>query len=143
MIRKAFSLITIAGLCLVLNVAFAQDTPDATIELTAGSVAAGIGFSWGDGVMTYQGQEYPFSVSGLSVGKVGITNATASGKVFHLSKIEDFNGNYTAAGAGVTVAGGGTAVTMKNQNGVVIDLVSTTQGIDFTFGAGGAKLELK
>jgi hypothetical protein len=32
---------------------------------------------------------------------------------------------------------------MKNQNGVVINLVSTTQGVDFTFGAGGAKLELK
>lgn len=144
MVRKIVSLIAIAGVCLAYAFAFAEEKiPDATVKLTSGSVAVGIGYSWGDGVLTYQGKEYPISVSGLSLGKVGITSATASGDVYHLTKLEDFNGNYTAAGAGVTLAGGGTAVAMKNQNGVVIKLTATTQGVDFTFGAGGAKLQLK
>ena len=143
MVRKIVSPIVVAALCLAYVFAFAEEKPDATIKLTAGSVAAGIGFSWGDGVLTYQGQEYPISVSGLSVGKVGITNATASGDVFHLTKLEDFNGNYTSAGAGVTIAGGASAVAMKNQNGVVINLVSTTKGVDFSFGAAGVTLQLK
>jgi hypothetical protein len=43
----------------------------------------------------------------------------------------------------MTIAGGGSAVAMKNQNGVVINLVATMRGIDFTFGAGGVTLQLK
>jgi hypothetical protein len=63
-------------------------------------------------------------VKGLSVGDVGITSADASGSVYHLAKLSDFDGNYTAAGAGATVAGGASADIMKNQNGVEIRLVS-------------------
>jgi hypothetical protein len=143
MVHKIVSLSAIAGVCLAYASAFAEEKPDATVKLTAGSVAAGIGFSRGEGVLTYQGKEYPFSAFGLSVGKVGITNATASGDIYHLTKLEDFNGNNTTAGIGATVAGGGTAVAMQNQNGVVIQLVATTRGLDFTFEIGGAKLQLK
>ena len=48
--------------------------------------------------------------------------------MYNLKKLEDFNGNYTAACAEGTLAGGAGALTMKDQNGVVIDLVSTTSG---------------
>jgi hypothetical protein len=68
MVRKLVSLIAIAGVCLAYAFAFAEEKPDATVKLTAGSVAAGIGFSWGDGVLTYQEKEYPFSVSGRCSG---------------------------------------------------------------------------
>jgi hypothetical protein len=68
---------------------------------------------------------------------------TASGKVYNLKKLEDFNGNYTAAGAGATLAGGASALTMKNQNGVKINLVATTQGVKLTLGAGGVKMQIK
>jgi hypothetical protein len=118
-------------------------TPDGTIEFTGGSVAVGIGFSWGSGTLTYKGKEYPIEVDGLSAGAVGATSITASGKVFHLSKLEDFDGNYTAVGAGATVGGGGGASTMRNQNGVVIDAVSTTQGVKVAIAAGGVKIKIK
>jgi len=42
--------------------------PDATVEFSGGSIAAGIGFSWGSGTLTYKGTKYPITVSGLSVG---------------------------------------------------------------------------
>jgi hypothetical protein len=32
---------------------------------------------------------------------------------------------------------------MRNQNGVVIDAVSTTQGLSLSLGTGGANLKLK
>jgi hypothetical protein len=121
----------------------AADTPDATIRLTSGSVAAGIGWSWGKGTLTYKGKEYSISVKGLSLGKVGITKATASGEVFHLKTLKDFDGNYTAAGAGITLAGGRSAVTMSNQNGVRVRLISTTRGADITLGVGGVELKIK
>jgi len=53
-----------------------------------------------------------------------------------LKKLADFNGNYTAAGAGATVGGGAGATIMKNQNGVVIELTSTTQGASLKLAIG-------
>jgi hypothetical protein len=120
-----------------------EHAPDATLQLSGGSVAAGVGFSWGSGTLTYKGKDYPVSVSGLSVGSVGITSATASGKVYNLKELKDFDGNYTAVGAGLTAAAGGGMATMKNQNGVTINLVSTTQGVKITLGAAGVSMKIK
>jgi|SRR5689334_10539943 len=120
-----------------------EDTPDGTVKISSGSVAAGVGFSWGSGVLTYQGKDYPFDVSGLSVADVGISKAEASGTVSHLKKLEDFNGNYTGVSAGATVAGGGGGIAIRNQNGVVLNLVGTTQGLKFKLGVDGVKITLK
>src|SRR5947199_6598248 len=111
--------------------------PDATLRLSGGSFAAGIGFSWGNGTLTYQGKDYPVSVNGLSLGKVGIIGTTASGEVYNLKKIGDFDGHYNAAGVGLTVAGGGSAAAMKNQNGVRVVVNSTNRGVDVTIGGSG------
>ena len=119
-----------------------EGKPDATLRLSGKSVAAGIGFSWGKGTLTYKGNDYPISVKGLSLGKVGITKATASGEVYHLKTLKDFDGNYTAAGAGMTLAGGGSAVAMKNQNGVRVRVISTNRGADITLGGGGVELKI-
>jgi hypothetical protein len=126
-----------------LSAAQAEDTPDATIKLKGGSVALGIGYSWAAGELTYKDKTYEVEVKGLSVGDVGVTSADASGSVYHLAKLSDFDGNYTAAGAGATVAGGASASIMKNQNGVEIRLVSTTQGLKFTFAAAGVSMKIK
>jgi hypothetical protein len=130
-------------LCLS-SLAVAQDkTPDATLTMSEGQVAFGIGFNWGKGVLTFQGKEYPFKVKGLSVVDIGITKATSSGKVYNLKKLEDFNGNYTAASAEATIAGGAGALTMKNQNGVVIDLRSTTAGANLKLSVEGVSFTLE
>jgi hypothetical protein len=116
--------------------------PDATLKMSEGQVAVGIGWSWGKGVLTYKGEKYKFKVQGLSVVDVGISKATSSGKVYKLKELSDFNGIYTAVAAEGTVAGGAGVTTMKNQNGVVIDLVSTTQGVSFKLSAEGVKFTL-
>jgi hypothetical protein len=122
----------VAIVALVAGTAFAQDKPDATLVFSGGSVAAGIGYSWGSGTLTYQGKQYPFSVEGLSVGgTVGGASVTASGNVYNLKTLDDFNGNFTAATAGVTVGGGAAGTAMQNQKSVVIKLVSTTKGVTF------------
>ena len=144
---KRFALlfaVTLTAFLLLSGFAAAQDKkPDATISMSEGQVAVGIGFSWGKGVLAYQGKEYPFKVSGLSVVDVGITKATSSGKVYNLKKLEDFNGNYTAASAEGTVAGGAGVLKMKNQNGVEIELASTTQGVNLKLSVEGVKIQLE
>ncbi len=119
-----------------------EKQPDATLKMSEGSVGVGIGWTWGKGVLTFQGKDYPFKVEGLSVGDVGVKRADATGKVYNLKKVEDFTGNYTAGAAGATVGGGAAVAAMKNQNGVEVNLVSTTQGVAFKLAAEGMKLTL-
>jgi hypothetical protein len=85
----------------------AQDKkPVATLALSEGRVAVGVGYSWGSGTLTFKGKKYPVQVEGLSVGEVGVSKATAQGEVFDLKKVEDFSGTYTAGEAGATMGGG-------------------------------------
>ncbi|HSB79688.1 MAG TPA: hypothetical protein VLH58_02530 [Candidatus Methylomirabilis sp.] len=133
----------LVGVILVAGTALAQEKPVATLTFSGGSVSVGIGYSWGSGTLTYQGKDYAFSVEGLSVGVVGGSSVTASGDVYNLKKLEDFGGTYKAAGAQATLYAGKGATALENQAKVVIKLVSTTQGAEFKFAAGGVKLTLK
>jgi hypothetical protein len=141
--RITIAWLAIATFGFVLSVASADDKPDATLKLSGGSVAAGIGYTWGGGTLTYKGKTYEVELSGLSIADVGATKIEAKGSVFHLNKLQDFDGNYTAATAGITIAGGGSATAMQNQNGVVIQIVSTTQGLKFALAASGVSLKVK
>jgi len=116
---------------------------DATLDITHKSVAIGIGSSWGSGTLHYKGKDYPISVSGLSLGKVGLSKAAARGNVSNLKRLEDFDGNYTSAGAGMTLAGGRSAVALKNQHGVKVALYSTTKGFDVSVGGAGVEMKVK
>ncbi len=117
--------------------------PDATLTMSEGQVAVGIGWSWGKGTLNFKGKKYEFKVEGLSVVDVGITKATSKGKVYNLKNLADFDGIYTAMAAEGTVAGGAGVTRMKNQNGVVIDLVSTTQGVNLKLAPEGVKFTIK
>ena len=147
-ITRRVGLLSVA-LCMTVTAGFArgksgEEPPDAILQLSGGSFAAGIGFSWGKGKLTYKNKEYPVSVNGMSIGKVGIINSTARGEVYHLQKLTDFDGNYTSVGVGLTLVGGVSVVTtMQNHNGVRIDLHSTTRGVSITIGAAGVDMRIK
>jgi hypothetical protein len=117
--------------------------PDATLKLQGGSVAAGIGFVWGHGTVNYHGDDHKFAIHGVSVVDVGGAKISASGLVMHMEKLSDFAGTYVAWGAGVTVAAGGSAVYMKNEHGVVIKMLSKTEGLRFNLSGSGVKVTLQ
>jgi hypothetical protein len=119
------------------------DDANATLDLTGGAVAAGVGFVWGHGDLTFQGKKHPFKLSGLSIVDVGAAHLSSSGVVYHLKDLNDFNGTYTATSAGITVAGGGSAAILRNEHGVVIKLLSTTEGLRFNLSADGISIKLK
>ena len=123
--------------------AIAQDVPDATIELWGGSVAVGIGYTWGSANLIYQGKEYPLKVSGLSIVQVGAAKYTASGSVYHLTQPSDINGIYTSISVGAAVAGGASATAMKNSRGVVIQLAATQVGLNFSLAPRGVEIKLQ
>lgn len=103
--RSMIALVVVGGLVAALAGLAVAQSETATLKLTDGSVAAGLGFSWGKGTLTYAGKTYPVKIEGLSVGEVGLSRATAVGTVSNLKNVSDFSGNYVAAGAGATAAG--------------------------------------
>lgn len=117
--------------------------PDATLKLSEGSVAAGIGWSWGKGELTYQGKTHRFKVSGLSIGEVGVTKAEATGEVFNLKNLDDFNDVYAAASAEATGGKGAGITAVVNPKGVRIVLKSETKGGNLKVAAEGIKFTLE
>ncbi|HME24607.1 MAG TPA: hypothetical protein VKI44_25290 [Acetobacteraceae bacterium] len=116
----------------------AQSTaPDATLTLSGGSLAAGAGYTWGNGVLQYDDKSYTFTVNGLSVADIGASHIEGVGDVYNLRNSADFAGNYVAAGAGATVAGGGSVAALENEHGVIIHFRSTTQGLRLNAAANG------
>jgi hypothetical protein len=123
--------------------ASAQDAASGTLSFSGGSVAAGIGYTWGHGVLTYKNQEYPFTVEGLSVVDVGVANIEGAGEVYNLKSLAAFSGNYVSAGVGATLAGGGSVAALENQNGVIIHFHSTTKGLKLNLSPSGVSIQLK
>ena len=149
--HRLVTTIATLGVCALTSCASQPPPPSAmaspggtegSVTFTGGAVAVGIGFQWGSGTLTYQGQQYPFRVSGLSVVDVGVTRVSASGTVRNLRSVADFSGNYVSISAGAALAGGGAVTTLRNQNGVVIDGVSTAQGVRLTLAPGGVNITL-
>lgn len=118
-------------------------TVAATLRLKSKSIALGAGVSWGDGILTFQGKDYPFSVSELSLLDLGASSVSGTGKVYNLNNLSDFSGNYVATQATFAVAGGSGELTMTNAKGVVIALTSQESGTQLTAGPSGISLKLK
>jgi hypothetical protein len=116
--------------------------PSATIRFETRSVALGIGLSWGKGVLVFDGQEHTFSVSGLTVVDVGVSKVIASGSVYGLRELSQFDGTYYGFDIGVAVGGGTAGLAMRNQNGVYIKLSASQQGVKLSVASKGTTLKL-
>jgi hypothetical protein len=123
----------------------ADDAPalSGTIELEEGTVGVGIGFSWGKGTLTYQGKTYPITASGFDVGDVGVARVRATGKVYNMTDLASFDGQYKGFVGGATLVAGGEAVSMVNGNAVHIELVSTTEGVKLILAGDTVTLKIK
>jgi hypothetical protein len=115
-------------------------TLDATVKLSGGVLAAGIGYKWGHGTLNYQGQDFKFRIQGLSVGDVGAANLAAQGAVFNLKSLEDFSGEYFALSTGVAIVRGESAAILKNKRGVMMELELKEIGVRFNIAATGLKI---
>src|SRR5712691_12153654 len=111
--KRAWIGILVAALLCVAGSTGAQDNTSGTVTIESKSVALGVGVSWGDGTLQYDGKAYKFSLKGLSVLDIGVSKVSARGKVFNLKKAEDFAGTYAAAQAGAAVGGGMSAMTLR------------------------------
>ena len=115
-----------------------------TISLSAQGAAAGVGYTWGDGVLTFHGRKYHFTVNGVSIADVGYSKVTGTGRVYHLKDVKDFSGTYAAA-TGQATAGSSSigGQILQNANGVQIRVDQVSRGARLEGSVDGIKLTLK
>ncbi len=90
----------------------------------------------GGGTLQYNGRSWPFTIGGLGIGGFGISQITATGEVYNLKDVAQFQGAYVQARAGFaigTVSAG--ELWLQNPNGVVLHLKAERVGLALSLGA--------
>jgi hypothetical protein len=124
---------------------WAEETkPSGTIYVKSKTVAIGVGVSWGDGKLNYDGKEYAFKISGVSLVDLGFSSVEITGEVYNLKSLSDFPGTYAAATAGAKFGdAGGSVSTLKNDKEVVMKIKAKGEGIQLTLAPTGVTIKMK
>ena len=92
----------------------------------------------GGGKLMYNGETYEFQIGGLGLGGVGIADIKATGKVYNLSKLEDFYGTYFESSMAAAAADKGAGeLWLKNSDGVELALEADAAGALLTLDTNG------
>jgi len=103
-----------------------------------------VGAGGGSGVLTYRGRDYPFRVSGLSLGvTAGASVSRLEGWASGIRQVSDFAGTYSSVGGGGAFAGGVGGVHLVNKKGVRIALQGIRAGMEFAANLSSIEISLK
>jgi hypothetical protein len=103
-----------------------------------------VGAGGGSGVLTYRGRDYPFRVSGLSLGvAAGASVSRLEGRASGIRQVDDFAGTYSSVGAGGALLGGVGGVQLRNEKGVVLALRGPRAGMEFAANVSEISISLK
>ena len=122
----------IALLVLIVPVtpSLAQAAGHVRLKITKASLFVGGGV--GSGILTYGGRDYPFRISGLSLGvAAGASVSRLEGLATGIRHVADFAGTYDSVGGGGAFVGGFGGVQLRNEKGVRIALQGPRAGIEF------------
>jgi len=118
------------------------ETGAVSVVFTKGGFIVGVG--GGEGVLTFRGRHYPFTVSGASIGfTVGASTTKLVGRALNLRSPGDIAGNYSAAGAGGALAAGAGGVQLQNANGVILQLSGPKVGVELSAALAGVSIAMK
>ena len=144
-IRKVLSvlILSLGILSFGASAADAPKAPSGTVSISETQFALIVGGSTGGGVLTYQGKKYPFKIGGMSLGaNVGVSKLSASGEVYDLTDISKFPGTFTKLESSITLGGGMGGTVRRNENGVIMRLTSTSEGLQLNLSASGVTVKL-
>jgi hypothetical protein len=118
------------------------DTGTVSVVFTKGGFIVDVG--GGQGVLTFHGKKYPFTVSGASFGfSIGASTSKFVGRALNLRRPGDLAGSYVAAGAGGAVAAGAGGVQLQNANGVILQLSGARVGAEVSAAVGGVTITMQ
>lgn len=118
------------------------ETGAVRVVFTKGGFIVGVG--GGEGVLTFRGRHYPFSVSGMSVGfTIGASTTKMVGRALNIRSPGDIAGTYSAIGAGGALAAGAGGVQLQNEKGVILQLHGPKVGVELSAAVGGVTVALR
>ena len=117
------------------------DNGKVRIRITKAGFIVGVG--GGEGVLNFKGRNYPFRVSGISGGTIGIAHMDLIGTAHNLKRPSDIAGSYTAGSASIAVVGGAKVARVQNANGVVLELHGAQVGLEVSLNLGGATITMQ
>jgi hypothetical protein len=125
--------------------AFGQNAkPSGTVTIHQVQVAFIGSGTGGGGTLRFKGRNYPFTLGGLGIGGIGVSRLDASGTVYNLNQLEDFNGVYGQARTGWAAGESGKGqMWLENPNGVYLRLSAQRKGLALSLGADGMVIKLK
>jgi hypothetical protein len=89
----------------------------------------------GGGTLFVGGNQYDFTVGGLGVGGIGISQMTATGTVYNLHDVRDFAGAYVQGRYGLAFGTLSTGeLVLENTKGVVLRLKAERTGLALSLG---------
>jgi hypothetical protein len=136
------AVITFFAVVLPATSSLAQASGYVRVKIVKAGVIMGAG--GGRGVLTYRGRDYPFRVSGLSMGlTAGASVSRLEGRASGIRRVSDFAGTYSAVGAGGAFVGGLGGVHLGNEKGVTIALQGPKAGMEFAANLSGIKISLR
>ena len=144
--KSRVNVMLVAAVGLLVSVGLATPTRAETgavsVVFTKGGLIVGVG--GGQGVLTFRGKNYPFTVSGMSVGfTVGASTTKYVGKALNIHNPGDLAGSYAAAGAGGAVAAGAGGVQLQNAKGVILQLSGPKVGAEVSAAVGGVTITMR
>jgi hypothetical protein len=139
-------MVLVAGLGFLTLAGFATttfaETGAVSVVFTKGGFIVGVGA--GQGVLVFRGKNYPFTVSGMSVGfTVGASTTRFVGHALNLRSPGDLAGSYAAGGAGGAVVAGAGGVQLQNANGVILQLSGPKVGAEVSAAVGGVTITMR
>ncbi|MCP4615708.1 MAG: hypothetical protein GY844_04660 [Bradyrhizobium sp.] len=118
------------------------ETGQVAVVFTKGGLIIGVG--GGQGVLSFRGKKYPFTVSGMSVGfTIGASTSKFVGRAYHLRSAGDLAGSYVVGGAGGALAAGAGGVQLQNANGVILQLSGPKVGLEASAAVGGVTITMQ
>jgi len=103
---------------------------EGTIRISVVKAGWVIGGSGGSGVLNFHGRTYPLQIGGISYGIVfGASQTDLRGRVRNIRRPSDVAGVYGAAGAGLAVGRGASAIVLTNQKGAILELSGREVGL--------------
>jgi len=134
--------LTAIGLTVPVTPSSAQAPGDVRVKLVKAGLMVGVG--GGSGVVTYRGRDYPFRVSGLSLGvTAGASVSRLEGWASGIRQVSDFAGTYSTVGGGGAFVGGFGGVQLGNEKGVKIALRGPRAGLEFATNLSEIRISLK
>jgi hypothetical protein len=141
---SAIRLAVIALLAFVFPVTSSQAQAPGYVRVNFAKAGLLVGAGGGTGILTYRGRNYPFRVSGLSLGvTAGASVSRLEGWASGIADVTDFAGTYSAVGAGGALVGGAGGVNLRNEKGVVLILKGPKAGMEFAANLSGLRISLK